>query len=90
MFVFAALILLMALLIYKGNTGLIRTMEFTKVKDKKEYARFFGKSLAIVALAPIIAGIAGLFLDTLVSVIIFVVLLFAAIVLVAKKSKKYY
>lgn len=90
MLVFAAVLLLVALIIYSGDTSLVRTMRFTKVKDKKKYAQYLGKSLALVALALILSGIAGLFLPVIVSVILLVVLIVAAIIFIAKNAKDLY
>lgn len=64
MFAVAALLLVMAALIYRGRTDLIHDYHQTKVKDKAAYGRAFGKALACVALPLIAAGIAGLFTDS--------------------------
>lgn len=90
MFIFAAMLLIVALLIYKGNTGLIRTFNFVKVKDSREYARFLGKSLAMLALAPILGGVAGVLISNAAAGIVLVVLFIVEMVIIAKRSKNYY
>lgn len=60
MFAFAVMLLLFAWLIYRGNRHLIRTFYAAKVKDKKAYCRFFGKSLAWLALVPAVSGLVAL------------------------------
>ena len=90
MFIFSAALLLVAAIIYSGDTGLVRSMKFTKVKNKKAYAKFLGKSLAAIALALCAAGVMGLFLPVSVSVITAAVLLVILLSVTAKRSAKYY
>lgn len=90
MFAFSALMLATALIIRKGNTGLVRSMKFTKVNDKKEYARFLGNTLAMTAFAVLTAGVCGIFLPATVSVIVLAGLIVAVIIVAAKRSKIFY
>ena len=63
MFIFAG-----ALLLYAGLLALTRDIRMVsrsyaaQVKDPKRYALQFAKLLAIVAAAPVLAGVAGLYL----------------------------
>ena len=62
MFAFSGMILLFAGLLYlTGDPKLIVRSYAVKMKDPKRYARQLAKVLAIVALAPILGGLAGLF-----------------------------
>ena len=62
MFAFSGTLLLYAGLIYvTKDPGLIPRNGSVRMKDPKQYARQFSKVLAIVSLAPLIGGIAGLF-----------------------------
>ena len=63
MFCFAGALLLYAGLIAMGNTGLILRYQFARVKDRRKYARQFGKILALVALAPLLSGVVALLGD---------------------------
>lgn len=90
MFAFAVLLLIAAAIIGSGDTGLIRSMQFTRVNDKKKYTKHFGKTLAKIALALILSGIIGLFLPAIVSVIAAVGLLVYIIVSAARRSRQYY
>ena len=59
--IFAAVLLLYALLLFcTGDASLIPREHAAKMKDKKAYARSFAGVLALVAAAPLIAGIVGL------------------------------
>ena len=90
MFAFSAALLIVAAIIFRGDTGLVRTMKFTKVKDKKEYAKLLGRTLGLIALSLIVSGIIGLVLPVIVSVITAVALCIIIIIITAGRSKKYY
>lgn len=80
---FAVFILFTALsiLIYRGKTDLIHSYHQEKVKDKANYGRAFGKALFVVALAPFISGVIGLFGDSDLLVIFAVLVLIVGLVL---------
>lgn len=90
MFSFSVLLLVAAWITGSGDTGLIRTMRFTKVKNEKEYARFLGRTLAMTAAGPVAGGIAGLFLPAVVAVVIAVGIMIAAVTAAAKRAGDYY
>lgn len=90
MLIFAAIILLFAVAIYRGNSGLVRTFDWTRVKDKREYCRFLGKSVALCAL-PIAAGaLLGCVIPLGIAFAVMGIGEVAVIVLIAKKSKSQY
>ena len=90
MLIFAAVLFLFALMVFKGETGLIRTFRFTAVRNKKEYAGFLGKTLALVALTMAAAGAVCYFINTVTGLITFTVLFILEMVMIGKRSKKYY
>ena len=55
------LITALGIAIYKGKTILIHSYHQQKVTDKAAYGKAFGKSLFVVAAAPLLSGIIGLF-----------------------------
>ncbi len=61
MFLAALLLLALSAAVYKGRTDLIHDYHQSKVQDKPAYGRAFGKALAVVALAPLVSGVIGLF-----------------------------
>ena len=63
MFLAAALLLTFSIAIYRGRTDLIHFYHQTKVTDKAAYGKAFGKALLVVAAAPGLSGIVGLFGD---------------------------
>lgn len=89
-FILAGVMFLFALMVYKGETGLIRTFKFTNVKDKDEYARYLGKSIALVGVAILIGAALCLVVKTGIAMLIMVILVIAVFVYIAKHSHKYY
>ena len=61
MFFAAALLLAAGIAIYRGKTDLIHSYHQTRVTDKAAYGKAFGKAFLIVALAPFLSGLIGLF-----------------------------
>lgn len=63
MFVTAALFLVLAVCVYRGNTKLIHSYHQTKVKasDQKAYGKAFAKGLFSIAFTLFTSGIASLF-----------------------------
>lgn len=90
LYILAIVLLLMAILVSKGETGLIRTFNFTKVKDKNEYARFLGKAIALEALAVMLGAGICLIINVKVGIALLIILVIAALVFISKKSHKYY
>ncbi|MGN1340274.1 MAG: DUF3784 domain-containing protein [Oscillospiraceae bacterium] len=64
MFIAAVLLILLSIAIYRGKTNLIHSYHQTKVADKSAYGKAFGKALSVVAMAPLLSGIIGLFGDS--------------------------
>lgn len=61
MLIFSGAILLYALILaWTKDIGLIRRNYAVKIKDKKVYAVQFAKVLAIISIAPLLTGLAGL------------------------------
>ncbi len=60
MFALCVIICIYALLVYPGRFEMIPRGFVSKTTDKRAYAKSFAKLLFIVALAPLISGIAGL------------------------------
>ncbi|MBR2209087.1 MAG: hypothetical protein IJ859_09810 [Synergistaceae bacterium] len=64
MFMFSGVIFLYALLLaWTKDITLVRRHYAVKMKDKKRYAVQFAKLLAVVSIAPALAGIAGIFTE---------------------------
>ena len=62
LFIFAVVLALAGLRVYRGHTGMIRTWDRIRVPDKAAYAKHLGKCIMLTALAPLAAGLVGLFL----------------------------
>lgn len=80
MFAISIIFTALSIMIYRGKTDLIHNYHQTKVKDKAAYGKAFGKALFVIALAPLISGIIGLFGDSKVFVIASVFVLVAGII----------
>ena len=93
MFLAAALLLAFSIAIYKGRTNLIHDYHQKKVTDKPAYGRAFGKALAVVALAPLVSGLIGLFAASrplrLIAVAALIVCLCAGVGCLVAVQKKY-
>ena len=81
MFAIAVLFVGFAVAVYRGNTNLIHDYHQTKVKDKEAYGKAFGKALFVMALAPLISGMIGLFGKSGQLAITAVFVLFAGLIL---------
>ena len=53
--------LIFSIAIYSGKTDLIHSYHQTKVANKAAYGKSFGKALLVVAAAPLLSGVIGLF-----------------------------
>lgn len=67
MFAISILLMVFSIMVYRGKADLIRSYHQEKVRIKANYGRAFGKALFLVALAPFVSGIIGLFADSNVS-----------------------
>ena len=76
----AFIMLVLAVLIYKGKTELIHDYHQTKVTDKKGYGKAMGKALAVMAAGIFLSGITALFGDSDAIALTATVILFAAII----------
>jgi len=81
MFVISILFIVLSIMIYRGKTDLIHSYHQTKVKDKEAYGKSFGKALFVIAAAPLVSGIVGLFSHSDSLVITAVLVLMIGIVL---------
>ena len=64
MFLVGLLFLGLAIMIYRGKTGLIHDYHRTKVTDNAAYGKAFGKAMLVNSAALLISGIIGLFGDS--------------------------
>ncbi len=85
----AVLLLVIGMLIFRGNTGLIHAYHQTHVTDKTGYAKAMGRAVMCVGIPPAAAGIAGLFSVGIASTLILLVGLLMAIVPLVRVQKKY-
>jgi len=80
-------------MIYRGKTDLIHSYHQTKVKDRATYGKAFGKALFVIALAPLISGIIGLFCHSdflaIVAVLVLVVGIIIGSCCILTVQKKY-
>lgn len=60
MFAFAVLMWIYALCLRSGDYGLVLRGHATSPKDKKAYARYVGKLVALVAIAPFLSALVSL------------------------------
>ena len=60
MFAFAVLLWIYALCLRSGDYGLVLRGHATSPRDKKAYARYIGKIIALVALAPFLSALVSL------------------------------
>lgn len=90
MFIFAACILLAGFLVFRGETGLIRTFNRVKVKDKAAYVKFLGRSIMVTAAAPLLSGIAAFFTGIGIALAVLAAVLIAELIVIAKRSNGHY
>ena len=76
----AFIMLVLAVMIYKGKTELIHDYHQTKVTDKKGYGKAMGKALAVMAAGIFLSGITALFGDSDAIALTATVVLFAAVI----------
>lgn len=84
MFALAVVTLFFAGLMYIGETGWLRTFERVNYKDKKDYARYLGKSVALIALSFLLSGIVSLFAGIIIPVIVLIVGIVLSIIWMTK------
>ena len=74
MFCLAGGLLLYAGAVYRSKSDeLIMRSYAAKMEDKEKYARQFSKVLALVSLSPALSGLAGLFVQGVVPVVVLIV-----------------
>lgn len=80
MFIFAAMLLLYALALYRSKDPKMIPRHYSaKMLYPGQYARYVAKIVAVVALAPILSGVVGLFLQNWIPAAVLVAGLVAAI-----------
>lgn len=88
-----ALLFVVGIRIYRGNTKLIHDYHQTKVKDKKGYGKAFGKALMVLSMAPLVSGIVALFGTSnkiaIISAVILIIGLSIGLILILSVQKKY-
>ena len=94
LFVFGGALLIYALIAFLTKKIIVPIHMSSSVKNvTKEYARKFSNLIAFIALAPIIGGITGLFIERVIIPIIiffvlFIILLIVGIKTIMKEGKK--
>ena len=63
MIIFSVCLWIYALALSSGNYGLVLRGHATKPRDKKAYARYVGKIIAFVAIAPFVSGLISMIGD---------------------------
>ena len=93
MFLTAILFGGISIAIYRGKTGLIHDYHQTKVVNKSDYGKAFGKALFVISVSLLLSGITGLFGDkditALISVAVLIIGLIIGIVCIIAVQKKY-
>ncbi len=89
LFAIGALLMVFAVLIYRGKTELIHDYHQKRVKDKAAYGRDFGKALACFALPLFIAGIVALFTESFLPTGILLVGMVLAFIPLLRVQKKH-
>lgn len=91
MFVTAVIIGVVSLRIYKGKTELIHAYHQTKVTEKADYGKAFGKAVAVMAGAMALSGAVSLFGESAMwgAVAVLVVGLIAGTIAIVRVQKKY-
>ena len=90
MFLVAVLFTVLGIAIYKGKTDLIHDYHQTKVTNKSDYGKAFGKAMLVIATVMLLSGIIGLFKNLLVlAVAILIIGLVVGIVCIVAVQKKY-
>ena len=79
LFFVAVLMIIVSILIYKGNTNLIHDYHKTKVTDKEAYGKAFGKAMFVVSASLLLSGIIGLFGNTKIMATIALAVLFVGL-----------
>lgn len=89
----SAILIIFGVLIYRGNTNLIHDYHQTKVKDKNEYGKAFGKALCEGGLLLLISAIIPLIMQSdkgiQIAIIILFLMIFILLVLLFRVQKKY-
>ena len=90
MFLVAVLFTVLGIAIYKGKTDLIHDYHQTKVTNKSDYGKAFGKAMLVIATVMLLSGIIGLFKNLLMlAVAILIIGLVVGIGCIVAVQKKY-
>ena len=90
MFLVAVLFTVLGIAIYKGKTDLIHDYHQTKVTNKSDYGKAFGKAMLVIATVMLLSGIIGLFEKLLIlAVAILIIGLVVGIGYIVAVQKKY-
>lgn len=81
---------LAGLLLYCGQTGWLRSLNWAAVKDKAAYARYLGKSVAALGIVTLLSGLAYRCAGTVPAVVVLVAGLVAAMAIIVKNASKHY
>ena len=90
MIVFAAVLFIFGALIAAGETGLIRSFHWVRVKDKKEYARFLGKTIAAVGISPLLGALVNQLAGGAAAAVVLAAGIVITLAAASRKSKDYY
>lgn len=90
MLIISISLLIPSLLLYKGETGWLKSFNKAKYKDKKTYSKYIGKCIFYFAIVFLINGLISLFISVLLSLIILIILIIVLIVILCKNTKEFY
>ncbi|MDO4460301.1 MAG: hypothetical protein Q4C42_09560 [Clostridia bacterium] len=88
--IFALIMMVFGGLVYSGNTELIRSLKYTKVKNVREYAKFLGKSIVLVAVVILAGSLISAIVKAVISLVLTVIVIVIVFVIISGASKKYY
>ncbi len=89
MFVIAAALIVIGVLVCRGRTELIHAYHQKRVTDKAGYGRAMGKALWVVSLPLIAAGVTAFFTDSIALTLILLVGLPLSFLPLARVQRKY-
>lgn len=93
MFAFAILFIIIGILIFHGKTNLIHSYHQTRVKNKAEYGKSFGKIMCGSSIPFLVSGAIPIFKQSdsaiITSICIFFVLFIICLIMFYRVQKKY-
>lgn len=87
---FAILALIPTLLLLKGEGEWLHSFNWAKVKNKKQYARFLGKVMAIITASCFVSGLLSFLLPSGIAAIILVAGCVYAVIYAKNKVNEHY